>query len=134
LQVAGNWRACRWTISLHSCRNVHALSFVVPVHLARLSSGEEHVALLADIRRFGLLRRWDDLLDEHVAAVFGITGEEAQLVGLCFHAETFTHARAATWLAERRFKPLLFVSKSHSLAAADFAASIVAQVKCAASS
>jgi len=100
-------------------------SFAIPVHLAHLGSDEEHVALLADLRKFGVLRRWDDLLDEHVAAVFGITGEEAELVGLCFHADKFTHARAATWLAEWRFKPLLFVPKSGRPAAAEFAVSLL---------
>ena len=84
-------------------------SLAIPVQLAHLGSGEEHVALLVDLRRFGLLRRWDDLLDEGVAAVFGITGGEAELVGLCFHAGKFTPAEAATWLAGRGFKPLLFV-------------------------
>jgi hypothetical protein len=101
-------------------------SLTIPVHLAHLGSGEEHVALLVDLRRFGLLRRWDDLLDEGVAAVFGLpTGEaellaavfglptgEAELLALSFHAGRFTPARAATWLAERGFKPLLFVPNS----------------------
>jgi hypothetical protein len=47
-------------------------SLAIPVRLAPLGSGEEHVARLVDLRRFGLLRRWDDLLDEGVAAVFGM--------------------------------------------------------------
>ena len=84
-------------------------SLTIPVPLVHLGPGEEHVAQLMDLRRFGLLRRWDDLLDEGVAALFGITGGEAELVGLCFHAGTFTPAEAATWLAGRGFKPLLFV-------------------------
>jgi hypothetical protein len=87
-------------------------SLTIPVPLAPLGSGEEHVAQLMDLRRFGLLRRWDDLLDEGVAALFGITGGEAELVGLCFHAGKFAPAEAATWLAERGFKPLLFVANS----------------------
>jgi len=80
-----------------------------PVQLAQLGSGEEHIARLVDLRRFGLLRRWDDLLDEGVAAIFGIIGAEAELVSLCFHAGKFTPAESATWLGERGFKPLLFV-------------------------
>ena len=87
-------------------------SLALPVRLAHLGPGEEHVALLLDLRRFGLLRRWDDLLDEGVAAVFGITGGGAELVGLCFHAGKFTPAGAATWLAGRGFEPLLFVPNS----------------------
>jgi hypothetical protein len=87
-------------------------SLAIPVRLAHLGSGEEHVALLGLPGGFDLLRRWDDLLDEGVAAVFGITGGEAELVGLCFHAGTFTHAEAATWLAGRGLKPLLFVPNS----------------------
>jgi len=53
-----------------------------------------------------------------VAAVFGITGGEAELVGLCFHAGRFTRTEAMTWLAERGFKPLLFVPNSGRLATA----------------
>lgn len=103
-------------------------SFTIPVHLADLGSGQEHVALLVDPRRFGLLRRWDDLLDEGVAAVFGLAGGEAELLALCFHAGKSTPARVATWLAERGFKPLLFVPNSGRLAAADFDAPLAAQV------
>ena len=84
----------------------------IPVPLAHLDSGEEHVARLVDLRRFGLLRRWDDLLAEGVAALFGITGGEAELVGLCFHAGKFTPDESATWLAGRGFNPLLFVPNS----------------------
>jgi len=87
-------------------------SLAIPVQVAHLGSGEEHVARLVDLRRFGLLRRWDDLLDEGVAAVFGMAGGEAELVGLCFHAGKFTPAESATWLAGRGFKPLLFVPNS----------------------
>jgi hypothetical protein len=89
-------------------------SFVIPVHLAHLGSGEEHVARLVDLRRFGLFRRWDDLLDEGVAAVFGIMDGEAELVSLCFHASEFTPGNAATWLGDRGFKPLLFVPHLHA--------------------
>ena len=84
-------------------------SLAIPVQLAHLGSGHEHVARLVDLRRFGPLRRWDDLLAEGVAAVFGLAGGEAELVGLCFHAGKFTPDGAATWLAGRGFKPLLFV-------------------------
>lgn len=87
-------------------------SLTIPGLLSDLGSGEEHVARLVDLHRFGPLRRWDDLLDEGVAAVFRITGGEAELVGLCFHAGTFTPAQAATWLAGRGIKPLLFVPNS----------------------
>ncbi len=83
-----------------------------PVLLSDLAFGQEHVARLVDLSGFGRLRRWEDLLDEGVAAVFGITGGEAKLVGLCFHAGKFTPAESATWLAGRGFKPLLFVPKS----------------------
>lgn len=84
-------------------------SLTVPILHAHLDSGEEHVARLVDLRTFGLLRRWDDLLDEGVAAVFGITDGVAELVCLCIHAGKFTPAESATWLAGRGFKPLLFV-------------------------
>ena len=82
----------------------------IPVLLSDLGSGKEHVARLVDLSKFGLLRRWNDLLDDGVAAIFGITGGDAELVVLCFHVGKFTPDRAATWLAERQFKPLHFVS------------------------
>lgn len=104
-------------------------SLTIPVLLPDLGSGEEHVALLVDLRRFGLLRHWNDLLDEGVAAVFGLANGEAEFVALCFQAGKFTPDRAATWLAERVFKPLLFVPNSGRFAAADFEAPQAAQVE-----
>jgi hypothetical protein len=98
------------------------------VQLAHLGSGEKHFALLVDLRRVGLLRRWDDLLDEDVAAIFGLASGKAELLALSFHAWTFTPDRAASWLAERDFKPLLFVPNSGTLAAADFDAPLGAPV------
>jgi hypothetical protein len=100
----------------------------IPVRPAHLGSGEEHFALLVDLPRFGLLRRWDDLLDEGVAAVFGLASGEAELMALSFHGGKFTPARAGTWIAERGFTPLLFVPNSGRLAAADFDAPLAAQV------
>jgi hypothetical protein len=43
-----------------------------------------------------------------VAAVFGIAGGEAELLALSFHVGKFTADGAATWLADRGIKPLLF--------------------------
>jgi len=83
----------------------------MPVLLSDLGSGDEHIALLADLRSHRQLRRWDDLLDEGVAAVFGLASGEAELLALSIHAGKFTPEMAATWLAERGFKPLLFVPK-----------------------
>jgi hypothetical protein len=103
-------------------------SLSIPVPLGHLGSGEEHLAPLVDLRRFRLLRRWDDLLDEGGAAVFGLASGEAELLALSFHAEKFTPARATTWLAERGFKPLLLVPNSGRRAAADFDAPLAAQV------
>ena len=80
------------------------------VDLAFLGPDEEHVALLVESRRFAMFRRKDDLLAEGVAAVFGITGGEAELLALCFHGERFTPADAANWLVERGFTPLLFIT------------------------
>ena len=81
-------------------------------HLADLGTNEEHVALLANLDEFDLLQRKGDLLDEGVAAVFGLTGGVAELLGLCFHAEKFTPGEVAKWLAERGFTPLLIVPNS----------------------
>ncbi|HKI38552.1 MAG TPA: hypothetical protein VKA46_42280 [Gemmataceae bacterium] len=80
--------------------------------LTQLGPDGEHVALLGLPGGFDLLRRKDHLLDEGVAAVFGLAGGEAELLGLCFHAGTFTLAEAAKWLAERGFVPLLLVPNS----------------------
>jgi hypothetical protein len=76
------------------------------------ASDEEHVALLGKPEEFDRLLRKDDLLDDGVAGIFSLAGAIAELVGLCFHAAQFTSAEAATWLAERGFTPLLFISKS----------------------
>ena len=86
----------------------------LPARRAHPAPAEEHVALLGNPGRFDLLRRKDGLLADGVAALFGITGGEAELLGLCFHAGTFTPAEAKTWLAGRSFKPLLFVPNSGS--------------------
>jgi hypothetical protein len=77
-----------------------------------LGPDEEHVTLLANRGTFDLLRRKGDLLDEGVAAVFGLEGGKAELLGLCFHAEKFSPAEVAKWLAERGFVPLLLVPNS----------------------
>lgn len=79
------------------------------VDLALLGPDEEHVALLVEGRRFAMVRRKDDLLADGVAAVFGITGGEAELLALCFHGERFTPTEASNWLVERGFTPLLFI-------------------------
>ena len=88
------------------------VSSLTPVRPAHLDSGEEHIALLRDAGRFGVLRRWDDLFDEDVAAVFGLADGEAELLALCFDAGKFTPVGTAAWLAERGFTPLHFVPNS----------------------
>jgi hypothetical protein len=97
-------------------------NFPALVDLAFLGPDEEHVALLVEVRRFAMLRRWDDLFDEGVAAVFGLASGEAELLALSFHAEKFTPGRAGTWLTERGFEPLLFFRNSGKLPVADFSA------------
>lgn len=99
-----------WHVSLSSSSDAISLARLVP--LAHLISKDEHVALLVNsAAKFNLLRRKHDLLDEGVSAVFGLGSGEAELLALSFHARKFTPVGAATWLAERGFKPLLFVSK-----------------------
>ena len=65
---------------------------------------EYHVVLL-NASRFDRLLRREDFLDEGVAAVFGLTGQQAELLSLSFQAEKFTPAQIAAWLAERRLTP-----------------------------
>jgi hypothetical protein len=98
------------------------------VRLTLLGPEEEHVALLGSLRKFALLRRWDELFDEGVAAVFDLASGEAELLALSFHAEKFTPARAATWLADRVLKPLLFLPNSGRLTDPDINAPLDAQI------
>lgn len=101
-KVTPKWES--WRDSL--CSSSDAIRLARSVHLAHLVSKDEHVALLVNsAAKFNLLRRKDDLFDEGVAAIFGIVGGEAGLLGFCFHAGKFTPARAAAWLAERKFTP-----------------------------
>jgi hypothetical protein len=74
----------------------------------RGQGGRERVAVLASAGEFDALRRWDDLFEEGVAAVFGIRRGEAELQALCFEADRFTLAEATGWLAERGLRPLDF--------------------------
>lgn len=78
-------------------------------HVIQLGADEEHVALLRNCGKFDLLRRKSDLLDEGVAAIFGLADADAELLGLCFHADKFTPAQAVQWLVERGFALLIIV-------------------------
>jgi hypothetical protein len=73
-------------------------------------SSNEYFVALAKIGHFERLLRKDDLFDDGVAAVFGLAGTEAELLGLCFRARSFTWARVASWLDERKFVPAADVS------------------------
>ncbi len=76
-----------------------------PLDLAPIVWAEEYLVVLPNAGRFDRLLRKDDLLDEGVAALFGLAGAEAELLGLCFHAGRFTPAQVAAWLVERKFTP-----------------------------
>lgn len=76
----------------------------------------------------GTVRRWDELFDEGVAAVFDLASGEAELLALSFHAGKFTPARAATWLGERVLKPLLFLPIKGRPTDADFDAPVAALI------
>ncbi len=73
--------------------------FDLPPH----SWTDEYLVVLISSSRFDRLLRKDDFLAEGVAAVFGLAGEEAELLSLSFQAEKFTPAQVASWLAERKF-------------------------------
>jgi hypothetical protein len=80
------------------------------------ASTDEYFVILMNARRFDRLLRKDDFLDEGVAAVFGLTGAEAELLSLAFHAEKFTPAQVTAWLTERRFPaPVVVLMRSKSL-------------------
>ncbi|OAI48462.1 hypothetical protein AYO44_07035 [Planctomycetaceae bacterium SCGC AG-212-F19] len=85
----------------------------VATHFAQHVAAEEHVALLANPDKFDLLRRKADLLDEGVAAVFGLASAKAELLALCFQVTKFTPAEVVNWLAERKIVPLLYVPSSN---------------------
>lgn len=88
-------------------------SRALPAHFAQ-QIAEEHVAVLENPGNFDLLRRKGDLLDEGVAAVFGLVDTSAELLGLCFDAGKFTPAEATRWLAGRGFTPLVFIPKART--------------------
>jgi hypothetical protein len=77
--------------------------------LPPLASTDEYLVVLVNAGRFERLLRKDDLLDDGVAAVFGLDGKEAQLLSLSFHAGKFTPTQVAAWLAERKIIPPAYV-------------------------
>jgi hypothetical protein len=81
-----------------------------PFNLPPLDSADEYLVVLGNARRFDRLLRKDEFLDEGVAAVFGVAGEEAELLSLTFRAGNFTPSQVAAWLVERRFTPPVEVS------------------------
>ena len=82
-----------------------AVTSDTPFDLPPHSWTNEYHVVLRNASRFDRLVRKDDFLDEGVAAVFGLAGEQAELISLSFHAKKFTPAQVAAWLAERRFTP-----------------------------
>jgi hypothetical protein len=96
--------SARWfRLALDDRRADDGLPVSFPLGL--LVAPEEHVALLAFPAGADLVGRKDDLIDDGVAALFGLAGGEAELVGLCFDGGRFTPAQAARWLAGRGFVP-----------------------------
>jgi hypothetical protein len=65
------------------------------------ASTDEYLVVLMSARRFDRLLRKDDFLDEGVAAVFGLAGEQAELLALSFHAVGWAdsdHRTEGEWL------------------------------------
>jgi hypothetical protein len=77
-----------------------------PVDSPPIASTDEYLVVLVNAGLFDRLLRKDDLLDEGVAAVFGVAGERAELLSLSFDAAKFTPIQITAWLVERRFTPL----------------------------
>src|SRR5947199_7128936 len=69
--------------------------------IEQLFSVCEHIALLEDPKRFAVLYRRDALLDDNVAALFGIQQGNAVLIALAFRSEQFTQAAVEQWLLEK---------------------------------
>lgn len=87
-----------------------AVTSGAPFDLSPHAPKDEYIVVLVNARRFDRLLRKNDSLDEGVAAVFGLSGAEAELLSLSFQAEKFTPAQIAAGLAERRFTPPVDVS------------------------
>jgi hypothetical protein len=71
-------------------------------NLAQVLFEDEHLVVLRNASGFNRLLRKDDLLDDGVAAVFGLAGGTVELLGLCFHPRRFTSDKTKEWLTERR--------------------------------
>jgi hypothetical protein len=80
-----------------------AVTSSAPFDIQPHASTDEYLVVLMSARQFDQLLRKDDFLDEGVAAVFGLAGEQAELLSLSFQAEKFSPAQVASWLAERKF-------------------------------
>jgi hypothetical protein len=92
-----------------------AITSNAPFDFPPPASTDEYQVVLLNARRFDRLLRKDNFLDEGVAAVFGLTGAEAELLSLSFHAEKFTPAQVTAWLSERRFPvPVVVPIRSRS--------------------
>jgi hypothetical protein len=76
-----------------------------PVALSPFASTDEYLVILMNASRFDRLLRKDNLLDEGVSTVFGLTGAEAELLSLSFHTGRFTPAQITAWFAERKITP-----------------------------
>jgi hypothetical protein len=83
-----------------------AVTSRAPFDAPPITSADQYLIVLVNGGRFERLLRKDDLLDEGVAAIFGLAGGEAELVGISFSADKFAPSLIAAWLAERRFTPL----------------------------
>jgi len=72
----------------------------------------EHAAILRTPEQYESLRRKDDFLADGVAAIFGVTGREAELQALFFQADKFTMKQAEQWLRDRRLAAIHFMKAS----------------------
>ena len=82
-----------------------AITSNAPFDFPPPASTDEYLVVLRSANRFDRLLRKDDFLDEGVSAVFGLAGEEAELLSLSFQAGKFTPDQVAEWLTERRLTP-----------------------------
>jgi hypothetical protein len=69
---------------------------------------DEHTAILYNSEAFDNIQRKEDLLEEGVAAVFGVRGSSAELLALSFKAGRFSPGEAEQWLLDRRLPVLAF--------------------------
>ncbi len=98
-----------WSVVDWGYPHDHTQVQIPAVEVRQLIASTEHTAVLEDANRFDTLHRKGGFFDEGIITIFGVTQGVAELQSFRFRPNNFTPTTAKQWLAERGFKPLLFV-------------------------